>query len=69
MRFKSKKPQIMQIMEKKVTRGFQHGAERIIGHRSHRSARSDAVRRVFSYGGRIVGCRIIYVIILSGVIT
>ena len=48
----------MHIMEKMVTRGIQHGGERIIEHESHRTARSDAVRRVFSSGGRIVGCRI-----------
>ena len=52
----------------KVTRGLQHGAGRIIEHGSHRAARSDAVRRAFSYDGRIVGCRIVYVIFLIVVI-
>ncbi|WZZ26749.1 hypothetical protein YC2023_010150 [Brassica napus] len=33
---------------------------RIIEHGSHKAARSDAVRRAFSYDGRIVGCRIVY---------
>ena len=35
---------------------------RIIEHGSHRTAQSDAARRAFSYDGRIVGCKIIYVI-------
>ena len=55
----------MQIMEKKVTRD---GAERIIGHGSHRVARSGTFKRVFSYSGTIVGSRIIYVIFLIVVI-
>ena len=46
----------------KVTRGLQHGAERIIEHGFHRTVRSDAVRRAFLYDGRIVGCKIVYVI-------
>ena len=67
--FKPQKMQIMQIMEKKkVTRGFQHGAGRIIEYRSHRTAQSDAVRRAFSYDSRIVGCRIVYIIFLIVVI-
>ena len=41
---------------------------RIIEHGSHMAARSDAVRRTFSYDGRIVGCRIVYVIFLIIVI-
>ena len=41
---------------------------RIIEHGSHKAARSDAVRRAFSYDGRIVGCRIVYVIFLIIVI-
>ena len=60
--------QIMQIMENKVARGLQHGTWRIIEHGSHRAARNDAVRRAFSYDGRIVGCRIVYVIFLIVVI-
>ena len=47
----------------------QHGAECIIEHGSHRTAGGDAVRRAFSYDGRIVGCRIDYVIFLIVVIT
>lgn len=38
---------------------------RIIEYESHRAAQSDAVRRAFSYDGRIVGCKIIYVIFNS----
>ena len=45
-----------------------HGAWRIIEHGSHRTARSDTGRRVFSYDGRIVGRKIIYVIILIVII-
>ena len=60
-----RKYQIMQIMEKYVTRDLQLGACRTIEHGSHRTARSDAVRRVFSQGGRIVGCKIVYVIFSS----
>ena len=41
---------------------------RIIEHGSHRAARSDAVRRAFSYDGRIVDCRIVYVIFFIVVI-
>ena len=40
----------------------------IIEHGFHRAALSDAVRRAFSYNGRIVGCRIVYVIFLIVVI-
>ena len=58
----------MQIMEKKITRGLQYDAWRIIEHRFHRTTWSDAVRRAFSYDGRIVGCRIVYVIFLIVVI-
>ncbi|WZZ82650.1 hypothetical protein YC2023_103222 [Brassica napus] len=59
----------MQIMEKKkVTRGLQHGAGRIIEHGSHRAVQSDAVRRAFSYDGRVVGCKIVYVIFFIVVI-
>ena len=42
---------------------------RIIEHGSHRAARSDAVKRAFSYDGRIVGCRIVYLIFLIVVIS
>ena len=41
---------------------------RIIEYESHRAAQSDAVRRAFSYDGRIVDCKIIYVIFLIVVI-
>ena len=59
----------MQIIEKKmVTRGLQHGAWCIIEHGSHRAAWSDAVRRAFSYDGRIVGYKIVYVIFITVVI-
>ncbi|WZZ89771.1 hypothetical protein YC2023_118350 [Brassica napus] len=34
-----------------------HGAWRFIKHGSHRAARSDTARCVFSYGGRIVGLK------------
>ncbi|WZZ23586.1 hypothetical protein YC2023_006987 [Brassica napus] len=47
-----------------VTRGLQHGAGCIIEHGSHMAARGDAVRRAFSYDGKIIGCRINYVICL-----
>ena len=40
----------------------------IIEHGSHRAARNDAVRRAFSYDGRIAGCKIVYVIFLIVVI-
>ena len=56
-------------MEKKVTRTLRHGAWRIIEHGSLRVARSDAVRRAFSYDGRIIGRRIVYVIFLIVVLT
>ena len=36
--------------------------ECIIEHGSHRAARNDGIRRAFSYDGRIVGFRIVYVI-------
>ena len=45
-----------------ITRGIQYGAWRIIEYGSHKAARSDSARRVFSYDGRIVGCKIVYVI-------
>ncbi|WZY89125.1 hypothetical protein YC2023_045860 [Brassica napus] len=51
-----------------ITRSLQHGAWRIIEHGSHRAARSDTVRRVFSSGGRIVGCKIVYVIFFKRII-
>ncbi|WZZ66395.1 hypothetical protein YC2023_077765 [Brassica napus] len=51
---------LCRLWRKKVTRGLQHGAGLIIEHGSHRAARSDGVRRAFSYDGRIVGCRIVY---------
>ena len=51
-----------------VTRDLQHGAWRIIEHGSHRAAKSDAIRRTFSYDGRIFGCRIVYVIFFIVVI-
>ena len=41
---------------------------RIFKHGSHRAAWNDAVRRAFSYDGRIVGCKIVYVIFLIVVI-
>lgn len=58
----------MQIMEKMNYKDLQHGAERTIGHRSHRTFRSSAVRRVFIQGGKIVDCIIVYVIFLIVVI-
>ena len=63
-----RKRKLYRLWRKWVTRGLQHGAWRIIEHGSHRTARSDAVRRAFSYEGRIVGCKIIYVIFLIVVI-
>lgn len=51
-----------------VTRGFQHGTWRIIEHGSYRTVLSNAVRHVFSNGGRIFGCRIVYVIFLNIII-
>ena len=54
--------------EKKLQEVFSIEQGRIIEHGSHRAARSDAIRRAFSYDGRIVGCRIVYVIFLIVVI-
>ena len=53
---------------KKVTRDLQYGAERTIGHESNKAIRSGAVRRVFTQDGKIIGCRIVYVIFLIIVI-
>ena len=58
----------MQLMGKKVTRDLHHGAWRIIEHEFHRAARSDTVRRAFSYDGRIVGYIFVYVIFFIVVI-
>ena len=54
--------------KKKLQKVFSMVQRRIIEHGSHSAARSDAVRRGFSYDGRIVGYRIVYVIFLIVVI-
>lgn len=47
---------------------YKRSSVNIIEHGSHRVVRSDAVRRIFSYDGRIVGCKIVSEIFLSVVI-
>ena len=54
--------QIMQIMEKKRYK------RSIIKHGSHKTARSDAVRRAFSYDDRVIDCKIVYIIFFIVVI-
>ena len=49
-------------MEKYVTRDLEFGVWRTIEHVSHKTVRSNAVRRVFSQNSRIIDCKIIYVI-------
>ena len=64
----SRKRKLCRLWRKRVIRGLQHGEGRIIEDGSHRAARSDAVRRAFSYDGRIIGCKIVYVIFVIVVI-
>ncbi|WZZ24577.1 hypothetical protein YC2023_007978 [Brassica napus] len=53
-----RKHKLCRLRRKKITRGLQYGAGRIIEHGSHRTVQSDTVRRAFSYDGRIVDRRI-----------
>ena len=48
--------------KKRLQEVFSMVQGRIIEHGSHRAVQSDAVRLAFSYDGRIVGCKIVYVI-------